>query len=158
LYYRDDINYLTAINNWYLMVGCAPLIHYEGSPLDSDGMCKEELDILITVMKQMQIKWPQTACLLKTVDRLRRSKGDGGSASLSHAFVPAGALGERDHLTMSFLKDLFPFPHSMCSRMKLFDSAPSVERNRPTMQTRIPDNSDNFDWIFDEWFEVSRGG
>lgn len=154
--HRDDINYMTSINNWYLMVATVPLIHYEGGHMDYGGTCSEELEIIVRALKQMQLKWPQTTTILTTVERLRRSKGYGGSSAMSHVFVPAIHSGERDHLSMESLRELFPFPPSMCPRMGLFENVVTTQCNSPASQSADLGALDNFGWIFDEWFEMAH--
>jgi hypothetical protein len=153
--WRDDLNYLLPINNWFLMVACVPQIHHDAGLHDQDDVCTEDLSILMTVLKQMGVKWPPANGILNTVDRLRKSKND-ATTNISQSLAPRGDSADNDYLAMSgqstaaTLHGLFPFPRSMCPRMSLLDHSIKEQRDSTTYAA-TPPNEETWDWMFDEF-------
>lgn len=147
--FRDDVNYLMSMNNWFLMTGCVPQLYYEYSRYDREGISTEELNILIGVLKQMGIKWPPANNIIKTVERLRQTKIGAGMESQN-------TTGEREYATMGSqskteaLVGLFPFPMSMCPRMNLLGR--DIMESRDSITTPVAMlNDEELARIFDEF-------
>ena len=152
--YRDDLNYLFSINNWYLMVACVPQLHYSGSVYNTDNMCSAELDILVAALRQTSIKWPGANMILSTVARLRGASD--GTAQPPLASTTSATEGRRDHLSMAGLNSLFPFPSDMCPRMSLLEED-LEERPELALGAMTPPNIEDWDWIFDEFTDLGHG-
>lgn len=159
---RDDINFLLVIHVWCFTVAAVPqLIWQSAESLSLDGgqssLCAEDLDILVTSLKQFQIKVPAATPALNAISRLRApqdqacrgptiSRGAGSDTQAS-PFV-----GEAHD--MAALRGLFPFPHSLTPRLKLLE---------PIGQELVCDMGDSADvsndisWILEEFSDLSNG-
>lgn len=142
---HDEINYLTPVHNWSLMVACIPQIHRLGDievlPGEHD-LCNTELEIFVTALRCMRLKWPPANNILSTLDRLHTYK----SHAIPHE-TPSKPIRPR-----VVLQGLFPFPENMCPRMAMVDPQPQSVKQNIGIQgvtTPLPDGS--MDWIFDEF-------
>lgn len=152
--YRDDINYLLGLNNWFLMVASVPQLLYNAgvSLYGQDKLCTEELDILVASLEQMEIKWPGATIVLNVVVRLRNSQKL-ASIPISQPFVaPEAAWDEETEI--SALRDLFPFPSSLSPRMSLLDYDADDLRYPAVGEVGQPFD-ENLNWIFSEFTELS---
>ena len=114
--FRDDINYLLAINNWYLMVTSVPQLNYNIGAHENDAICNEEIDLLLSILEQRTIKFPGVNAIIETIKRFR---------SQGSFRTPQGAIntanGGIEYISIPAVQQLFPFPKSMCPRMDLLD-------------------------------------
>ncbi|KAJ5775102.1 uncharacterized protein N7511_000113 [Penicillium nucicola] len=150
---RDEINYLMPINNWFLMVGCAPQIQQRKNNPE-DELCTEELHILMTALRYMGLKWPPAKTLLGIIERLSTvdsmkpkepsqsicSRREDDEISESRPFCQNSAI----------IRDLFPFPQSLSPRMGLIDEIFENFEDRFAFE-HIPDLGDELNWIFDQY-------
>jgi hypothetical protein len=139
---HDEINYLTPVHNWSLMVGCIPQIHRLGDielfPGEHD-LCKTELEIFVTALRCMRLKWPPANNILSTVDRLRTSN--------LHPIIPDSPKITRPR---GILEGLFPFPEDMCPRMQIVNQY-SAEKSTQVQGVVAPTLDGSMDWIFEEF-------
>lgn len=141
----DETNYLTPVHNWSLMVGCIPQIHRDKLRPEEHDLCDTELEIFVTVLKCMRLKWPPANNILSTVTRLRSS----GNRTVDDSQMASP-------LTMPYLfptpiwKDLFPFSKNLCPRMALVDS--DSTRDSSSLEVpMVPGVEGSMDWVFDEF-------
>lgn len=110
------------VHNWILMVGCVPQMHRGSTlPQEENDLRNTELNIFVSVLRCMRLKWSPANNVLMTIDRLRTMMEDPG------AFRPAGVQQDSyppptSHHCQAILKNLFPFPSDICPRMALVDS------------------------------------
>ncbi|KAL4894138.1 fungal-specific transcription factor domain-containing protein [Aspergillus ambiguus] len=84
--FRDDINYLAAINNWSMMVASLPQLHDirresqtnvnagDGAPdknTSIDPLSLEELDIILEILTQRTVKFPGANAIVERILRLK---------------------------------------------------------------------------------------
>ncbi|KAJ5414669.1 hypothetical protein N7509_001296 [Penicillium cosmopolitanum] len=108
---HDEINYLTPVHNWSLMVGCIPQIHRLGDIgllSEEHDLCNTELEIFVTALRCMRLKWPPANNILSTLDRLRTSK--------FHPMLPEDQSKVARPLVV--LEGLFPFPRTCVPEWK----------------------------------------
>lgn len=147
---HDETNYLTPVHNWSLMVGCIPQIHQDKLFPEEHDLCNTELDIFVTALRCMRLKWPPANNILATVDRLRTTR----SHSKAHPSVECQQDIYPPPTSFEFptaiLASLFPFPKDLCPRMALVN--PSFGEDRTGMESVAARASEGFmDWIFDEF-------
>lgn len=154
---HDDLNFLMPTHNGFLLMACVPQIHREALSQDQDGLCGKELGILLTALKAMRLKWPPAQNIVATVERLRESKEVGRSGSfqsVSHCTAQDSCQqAVSDQLQAPILKNLFPFPKTMCPRAGLIDSGygeDAVDSINLAMPTPGLEGFD-MDWIFEEF-------
>ncbi|KAJ5826184.1 hypothetical protein N7474_003322 [Penicillium riverlandense] len=156
MHFRDEINYLMPMNNWFLMAGCAPQIHQNAVSRGKDQLCTEELRIFTKVLEYMRIKWPATGTLL---DILARLCAIDSNEVLRHG---QDANGSQDTECMNgswtirvpgseVLKGLFPFPSTLSPRLVLVE-----EESEEFDDQLVPEKSwdlgdDDLDWIFNQY-------
>ena len=138
---RDDTNYLLGLHNWYLLVACVQQLQCGPG---HDDLCGEELDMLVSTLRIMDMKWPGAATVRDVVLRLRNSERSRRDRSpVSNCLTDA----ER-----ASLKGLFPFPASMSPRLAVLE-----ESNLDDILAEY--GHDLFDedvsWIFTEVAEAS---
>ena len=124
--FRDDINYLLAINNWFLMVASVPQLNFNVGAHENDTICTEELNILVSILKQRTTKFPGASAIIETIERLR-AQGSGPRMGHTQGAATSGDDGimrqTPKYLPIPGVEDLFTFPKSMCPRMDLLDAS-----------------------------------
>jgi hypothetical protein len=143
------------INNWFLMVGCAPQIQQRTNHSTKDELCTEELHILMTALRYMGLKWPPAKSLLGIIERL--STVDSTKPNLPHEIIYSQQenYGMSEswpcHHSSGIIKALFPFPRSLSPRMGLIDEIIGDTGDRLAFDT-IPNlGGDELNWIFDQY-------
>ncbi|KEF57580.1 uncharacterized protein A1O9_05498 [Exophiala aquamarina CBS 119918] len=132
---RDHINYLTAINNWYLMTAAIPQLNniarenrgegFQTEPRRNKPSSLQDLDILLDILKQRTVKFPGAKSI---VNRLEQLKHDVLSQCVDSnlAAVPAerhcSELALLPQGVITNVHDLFPFPKSLSPRLQLLDA------------------------------------
>lgn len=147
---HDEINYLTPIHNWSLMVGCIPQIHRSIMFPEEHDLCSTELDTFVTALRCMSLKWPPANNILTTIDRLRTAKIDPKTHISAEGERKAYSLPTSYESPVPILTSLFPFPEDMCPRMTLVYSD-SGASNTIIENTITPAAQCTMDWIFDEF-------
>ncbi|KAJ6126796.1 hypothetical protein N7523_002408, partial [Penicillium sp. IBT 18751x] len=148
--YRDEINFLMPINNWFLMVGCAPQIRHNAACHGKDQLCGEELPILIDALRYMKLKWPPSEVLLDIVERLCRVEAAvSDDIEDGQDWQPAGTT-EPDQLYLDHLEALFPFPSELSPRMVLVKGC-GDELDQEMLDRMVEAGNDDLDWIFNEF-------
>ncbi|KAJ5814707.1 hypothetical protein N7474_006484 [Penicillium riverlandense] len=149
---REDIVYLLPIHNWFISVGCLPQIHALSGRFYADATCQEELDILLKALKTMGIKWPQAKNLRNAVDRLVKKRVSRPQVAESRETDRPEYLvdGGSAHLN-GFVRELFPFPETMCPRIAMLDSVDPIPNLEENIGERPPlwDEDYQFNWVLD---------
>lgn len=133
--YRDDVNYLTAIYNWSMMVVSLPQLNdmarrqhsimIEEEGLDPSGSpSSEELDALLEIVANRTVKFPGAQALVVQLNDLRKQAQLGVTDSVEPG-APAADNGS--YLTISQIRDFFPFPDSFAPRMELLRTLESED-------------------------------
>ena len=154
--YRDEINYLLAIHIWLFTVTATPLLLYNATegPSDTESLCAEELDILVSALKQFQIKIPGALIVLNTINRLRASRSHTRTQNSTTARESRKTIFVREAHDLSSLRDLFPFPQSLSPRLALLELA----AGDMALDMNISfDVSEDLGWMFDEFSELTPG-
>ena len=149
--FRDDVNYLMSPNNWYLMVACAPQLHYAGGEHDQDKSCTRDLNILVAVIQLMCLKWRGAKNILDTVLRLSTPSMESSLSPQLLACKPAAGkeTGRRTPtVRLEHPHGLFPFPNSMCPRMNLLDRVVDLSWDANATQL-APSTDEDLISIFD---------
>ncbi|OJJ57302.1 hypothetical protein ASPSYDRAFT_90599 [Aspergillus sydowii CBS 593.65] len=166
--YRDDINYLMAINNWSMMVASLPQLYnirenYKTRARDiesgADALPWEELDVLLEILTQRTLKFPGAQAIVERIVRMK-------SEILSHgtSTQPLSGIGYesefqsvsnwRTYLTVPGVYELFPFSKALTPRMELLskitidDVANRLPENFPDWSIENLLNLDNYDSFF----------
>ncbi|KIX01964.1 uncharacterized protein Z518_07903 [Rhinocladiella mackenziei CBS 650.93] len=168
IYYREDIRFLLPMNHWFILVGCLPQIHALSGRSNNadDATCGEEFNILRTALQTMGNKWPQANNFVTAVDKLQKKRSGAHPSKEYRPTSPerpnptAADDGNDDTfpnasdgtvLLRGSIRDLFPFPESMCPRMAILDS---IDPNHGTLgsaniEPLSWDEDYQFNWIFD---------
>jgi hypothetical protein len=152
---RDEINYLMPINNWFLMVGCAPQIQQRTTHSGKDELCTEELHILMTALRYMGLKWPPAKTLLGILERL--STVDSMKPKLPNESIYSrqedDGISESwpCHQSSGIVRALFPFPPSLSPRMGLIDEIVVDPGDRLAFESMPDLGGDDLNWIFDQY-------
>lgn len=151
--YRDDVNYLLGIHIWLFTVAAIPQLLYNATEglLETESLCAEELDILVSALKQFQIKIPGALIVLNTIDRLRASRSHARTQNSTTAREPRKTIVSEAH-DLSSLRDLFPFPPSLSPRLALLEL---VTGDMALDMSASVDVSEDLGWIFEEFSELS---
>lgn len=124
--FRDDINYLLAMNNWYLMLAAVPQLNFNVGAHANDATCNEELDILSSVLRQRIIKFPGCLAIVETVEKFR-SQHASHSPETTASGIRRDPERSAEYISIPAVQELFPFPKSMCPRMELLDEGSGDE-------------------------------
>jgi hypothetical protein len=134
--YHDDINYLTAINNWSMMAASLPQldnIPRENRGIDAPGNSSdhrpsslEELDTLVDILRQRGFKFPGSKAIVSKIEHLKlevlSQHNDPSSASSISAHRNMSEPNPEPHLTVLRVHELFPFPKTLSPRLELLDA------------------------------------
>lgn len=124
--FRDDINYLLAMNNWYLMLASVPQLNFNVGAHANDATCNEELDILASVLRQRIIKFPGCLAIVETVEKFRAQHAS-HSPETTASGIRRDPERSAEYILIPAVQELFPFPKSMCPRMELLDEGSGDE-------------------------------
>ena len=147
---RDEINYLTPVHNWSLMVACIPQIHRTILLPEEHALCSTELDTFVTALRCMRLKWPPANNILTTIDRLRTGKPHPRAHTPAERQQKLSPLPTLYEFPTPVLTSLFPFPKDICPRMVLVNPD-AGESNTGMENTMTPAAEDCMNWIFDEF-------
>ncbi|KAJ5136208.1 hypothetical protein N7448_004762, partial [Penicillium atrosanguineum] len=148
--HRDEINYLLPINNWFLMVGCAPQICHNTACQGKDRLCGEELLILTNSLRYMKLKWPPAGVLLDIVGRLCSVEA-GVSDDIGDGQDWQTAESWSGQLSFDILEALFPFPSELSPRMGLVKGGGDELGDQEMLDRMVEAGNDDLDWIFNEF-------
>lgn len=164
---REEMAYLLPAHNWFISVGCLPQIHALSGSAQPDTTCQEELDILRRALQTMGIKWPQANVLRSALDRLQEKRMATSSMDRSRPEVVESReadhqvyLGDGDSSVLNgLIRQLFPFPDSMCPRMDMLDAIDPIRGTERTegIGPLFRDEQYNFNWAM-EFFLPSNTG
>ncbi|RJE23261.1 hypothetical protein PHISCL_04418 [Aspergillus sclerotialis] len=152
--YRDDINYLLGIHIWLFTVAAIPQLLYNATEglMETESLCAEELDILVSALKQFQIKIPGAVIVLNTINRLRASRSHARTPNSTTAREPRKTIFVSEAHDLSSLRDLFPFPQSLSPRLPLLELATG---DIALDMSASVDVSEDLGRIFEEFSELS---
>ncbi|KAJ5391387.1 hypothetical protein N7509_006877 [Penicillium cosmopolitanum] len=152
--YRDEMNYLTPLHNWFVMVGCAPQIHHNATCQGRDKLCNEELPILTNALRYMRLKSPPAGVLLDIIERLSEVNSNGLTPSVSS--VPQEGspteepwLAQLPHAVL--LNSLFPFPGSLSPRLSIIQGINDELNDLAVLDRMVEQEDDDLEWIFNEY-------
>jgi hypothetical protein len=152
---RDEINYLMPINNWFLMVGCAPQVHHNATSSGTDQLCVEELHILMDALNYMGLKWPPARTLLGIIERLTTIDSTRpatfGQTTTTYQDNERVAETWPHRKSSDLLNALFPFPRSLSPRMELIDSNMEDLSEQFAFERLADFGSDELNWIFNQY-------
>ncbi|KAJ5644599.1 hypothetical protein N7507_010610 [Penicillium longicatenatum] len=155
LNFRDEINYLMPLNNWFLMVACAPQIQQNAACQGKDKLCTEELNKLIAALRHMHLKWPPVRILLGIIERLViRSHQEINSLShVSSFLLDSDYIGDTwtRLIPHADLRSLFPFPSSLSPRIQHVEVGSEENVDSLAMGRMVDLGNDDLDWIFHEY-------
>ncbi|PVH72078.1 hypothetical protein DL98DRAFT_577020 [Cadophora sp. DSE1049] len=134
--YHDDINYLTAINNWSMMAASLPQlanIPRELQAIDAGEKHSnrgpsslEELDTLLGILRQRSFKFPGSKAIVNRIEHLKlevlSQHHDPSSTSFGAAPRQLSEPTVATYSTVLKVHELFPFPKSLCPRLELLDA------------------------------------
>ncbi|RJE25670.1 hypothetical protein PHISCL_01997 [Aspergillus sclerotialis] len=156
---REEIGYLLPVHNWFISVGSLPQIHALSRRFYSDDTCEEELGILRKALQTMGIKWPQAQNLRNAVDRLQKRRVATSKADQDRPDVAEAREGDyseflsygHSSILNGFIRELFPFPQSMCPRISMLDSIDPVPGFGGNMDagSLFLDEDYHLDWAMD---------
>lgn len=154
--FRDEMNYLTPLHNWFLMVSCAPQIHHNAVYQGRDKICNEELPILITALRYMRLKSPPAGVLLDIIERLSGVASNGMAQSNSTATnLQDNTSAEESWLTQlphaGLLNSLFPFPGSLSPRLSMIKGRNDEPSDLVGFGRTLEQEDDDLEWIFNEY-------
>lgn len=162
--YRDGINSLVPIHNWFAMVASVPLIQLPRSLHLYYEQSKEDLSIIIEMLDQMSIKFPAAAAVLARI-RYLQQEHDKEELPLppsqgSRRRDPENPRAVAHQDPNATLQALFPFPNSMCPNMELLiavdeepDLSSTLSQMEPTDEPIQWILNNNYDTcgLFDFW-------
>lgn len=152
--FRDDVNYLLAINNWAFMVAGLPQINnlrrrHVMSEEDAgpDSLTLEELDTLMGILKQRTLKFPGVKTIIGRIESMREEALS--SETSLDAEDTTGQASNSAPMTVPEPHELFPFNPALSPRMHLlFDVLP------PDIEDGIFDT--HGEWTIDNLFNLDE--
>ncbi|KFY28806.1 hypothetical protein V491_00275 [Pseudogymnoascus sp. VKM F-3775] len=134
--YHDDINYLTAINNWSMMAASLPQldniprenhgINAQGNVSNHGPSSLEELDTLLDILRQRGVKFPGSKSIVSKIEHLKlealSQHNDPSPPTSGPARRHLSESHPEPHLTVLRVHELFPFPKTLSSRLELLDA------------------------------------
>ena len=137
--YRDDINYLTAINNWSMMAASLAQLknlspqnlgaNMVENPSGQSASSLEELETVVQILRQRTSKFPGANALIHRVERLKEEIFSQCNNLSSPSALGSGAASrnlanptQTTYATVSNMHELFPFPKSLTPRLELLDA------------------------------------
>ncbi|KAJ5761064.1 hypothetical protein N7520_008220 [Penicillium odoratum] len=153
--FRDEINYMMPLNNWFLMVACAPQIQQSSTCQGKDTLCTEELKKLMTALRYMNLKWPPARILLAIIERLaaksHQEMNSLGQTPDSSLHMDSLSETWSRILPHSDLRALFPFPTSLSPRIQHPDVGSEDTADYMALERMDDMGNDDLDWIFHEY-------
>lgn len=159
--YRDDVNFLFPIHNYFAMVAGVLLIECSRSPLAVPENVLQDLCIIKDMLKRMSIKWPAAHAVLARMASLEKQPQKHGdktsSPSQIHDPFVHGRVQGQPH-TMSneqadnVLSELFPFPNTMHSSLAYLQADTGAESSSdlPAAGAMAATAGDPIQWILDD--------
>lgn len=134
--YRDDINFLFPIHNYFAMVAGVLLIDISRSPLDVQGDVLQDVCIIKNMLRRMSIKWPASKAVLARMACLEKQQQSHGAKTSTPSRTPDlfmhGRMPGQPHTLSNEQADnvlsvLFPFPSTMHPRLAYLRAATGAE-------------------------------
>ncbi|RDL40512.1 uncharacterized protein BP5553_00491 [Venustampulla echinocandica] len=150
IYYREDVRFMLPIHSFYCMVAAVPQIYYTPQDAAKDATRQEELDIINSVVEQLQTRFGGASTVARNISRLKdeseRMKQQGNPQSdIRHS---SNAIWSNSVIENHAL-ELFPFASSLsCDIPDLLLSREHDMQMAIDMPLPVDDNL--LAWSFDE--------
>ncbi|KAH0831532.1 hypothetical protein AYO21_11332 [Fonsecaea monophora] len=158
--FRDDINFLLPINNYFAMVAGAQLIaRLKSLPTPSETLNEEVKIIRVNMLENMSIKWPAAGAVLTRLRYLEqasvRSTNHGTSGPNFDEGGTAAPLSNEQ--SDNVLASLFPFPNTTSSESEpsqTYDRTPTITATADSLPMNHT-NSNAMQWILgDDYLDL----
>lgn len=150
---HDDVHRLLPHHGWISIVAAVPQIYFITKFPGRESASVEELDILTSVVSQLSTKYASASMVLRKITAFRRQRSnlprmvsadDGQDLALN---LPQ--LSALDEELFKGIEELFPFPDSHCSSIKLLRCATEGSDDGACLfapQFGLQDMDFNLDW------------
>lgn len=151
IYCREHVRFLLPIHNFYCMVAAVPQIYYRPQSNEETHLRQDELDMICSVVKQLQTRFGGATTVARNISRLRselerfkcRNSLQGGISRQTESSVWTVCTMDE------YALELFPFPASLCPNMGLLTERTNIA-NQETDSVPQPTIDKQLGWFFDE--------
>lgn len=149
--FREQTCFLRPLNAFLCMVASLPQIYYKPRSAEKKAVRENELGILCSVLEQMQVKYGGSEMVLRKILKLRRNVDASLDAqTLDSIGTPRSPVSSG---TGARLKDLFPFPASMCGHMDLIEWDGDLEEY--SAESFVPMENEWVSWLSTEDWDLT---
>jgi hypothetical protein len=145
---REDVSSMSSVTTWFMMVIAIPQLYYRPQASTQEELRQEELDILSGVIEQLRPKYGGANVVRRNIDRIRRDVARHPHQCQADRQDETTANADGGMAAPRHLKDLFPFPKSLCLNLELLGA--DVNELPELAMNFLPFGNDGFSWTFNE--------
>ena len=144
----DDLSSMSSTSTFYIMAACIPILYYRSSLTKKKEARQEELQIICSALEQMAPRWGGAFVVRRNIEKIRNMVERHPSGQ-HHDVSDQASLGSPGYESQqSKIKEIFPFPQSLCPNMDLLNEDCNGLLDFDSMI--LPLGDDTLPWAFME--------